>query len=40
MEQFIHEIQHVAQIATNIIDAGAGLDLLAVSKEKCNFKYI
>ena len=40
MEQFIHEIQHVAQIGTNILDARAGFDLLIGSEGKCNFYYI
>ena len=40
MEQFIHEIQSVAQVASNILDAKEGLALLAASGEKCNFYYI
>ncbi|WP_262708741.1 hypothetical protein [Sphingobacterium corticibacterium] len=40
MEQFIHEIQNVAQVASNILDAKEGLDLLIGSEGKCNFYYI
>jgi len=40
MEQFIHEIQHIAAVASNVLDANEGLALLSASKEKCNLYYL
>lgn len=40
MEQFIIEIQNVAQIASDMLDAKEGLDLLAKSSGKCRLYYI
>ncbi len=40
MEQFIHEIQNIAAVASNVLDANEGLSLLSASKEKCNLYYL
>src|SRR5690606_21684719 len=39
MEQFIHEIQNLAAVASNVLEANEGLALLSASKEKCNLYY-
>jgi len=40
MEQFITEIQNIAAVASNVVDANEGLALLSARKEKCNLYYL
>lgn len=42
MEQFIIEAQNIAQMATDMLDAKVGFDILSniSASEKCNLYYI